>query len=45
MRLILALEPSDFVDFLLDLERLQVVKLGLVRLEGAVDVELTATRV
>lgn len=42
VRLILALEPSNFVDFLFDLERFQVVEFGLVRLEGAVDVELAA---
>lgn len=45
VRLIFAFQPSDFVDFLLDLERLQVVELGLVRLEGAVNVKLASTRV
>lgn len=43
--MIFAFEPSDFVNFLLDLERFKVVELGLVRLEGAVDVELTASRI
>lgn len=41
MRGILLREPFDLVDLLLDLQALQVVKLGLVALEGAVHIVLT----
>ena len=37
MRGILAPAPADLVDFLLDLKRLEIVKLGLVRLELCVE--------
>ena len=36
------LDPGDLVDLLLNLQTLEVVKLGLVALEGAVDVVVTA---
>lgn len=42
--LVLAAQPSDLVDLLLDFERLQVVELGLVRLERRVHVVLAALR-
>ena len=45
MRRVLPLEPPDLVDLLLDLQALEVVELGLVGLEGAVDVVLAAARV
>lgn len=39
---VLALEPSDFVDLLLDFQTLQIVELGLMTLKGAVDVVLAS---
>ena len=42
MRGILSPTPADLVDLLLDLERLEVVKLGLVRLELGVELVLAA---
>ena len=42
---VLALEPPDLVDLLLNLQGLEVVELGLVALEGAVHVVLAPTRV
>jgi len=42
LRGILLWQPADLVDLLLDLQALQVVELGLVALEGAVDVVLAA---
>lgn len=40
MRRILAATPFDLVDLFFDLERLQVVELGLVRLELGVELVL-----
>jgi hypothetical protein len=42
MRRILAATPLDLVDLLLNLERLQVVKLGLVRLELGMELVLAS---
>lgn len=41
MRCILAATPFDFVDLLLNLKRLEVVELGLVRLELGVKLVFT----
>jgi hypothetical protein len=38
---ILALAPLDLVDLLLDLERLEIVELGLVRLKFGVELVFT----
>lgn len=43
VRCVLLREPFDLVDLLLDLQTLQVVKLGLVTLECAVNVVLPST--
>lgn len=40
---VLLREPSDFVDLLLDLQTLQVVKLWFVALECAVNIVLSST--
>lgn len=40
---ILLRQPADFVDFLLNLQAFQVVKLGLVALKGAVNIVLPPT--
>ncbi len=45
MRNVLALEPFDFVDLLLDLQALQIVKLGLVTLECTVNTVLIAYKI
>lgn len=42
MRGVLPPQPPDLVDLLLDLETLEIVELGLVGLEGGVDVVLPA---
>jgi hypothetical protein len=42
MRRILAATPLDLIDLLLNLERLQVVKLGLVRLELGMELVLAS---
>lgn len=38
---VLLRQPSDLIDFLLDLQTLKVVELGLMALEGAVDIVLS----
>lgn len=38
---VLLRQPSDLIDLLLDLQTLKVVKLGLMALEGAVDIVLS----
>lgn len=38
---VLLRQPSDLIDLLLDLQTLKVVELGLMALEGAVDVVLS----
>lgn len=43
LRCVLLRQPSDLVDLLLNLKALQVVKLRLMALEGAVDVVLAPT--
>lgn len=40
VRGVLLRQPADLVDLLLDLQTLKVVELGLVALEGAVDIVL-----
>ena len=42
LRGVLLGQPADLVDLLLDLQALQVVELGLVALEGAVNIVLAA---
>ena len=42
MRCVLSFAPLDLVDLLLNLERLEVVKLWLVRLEFGVELVFTA---
>ena len=42
LRCVLLRQPSDLVDLLLDLKAFQVVKLGLVALEGAVNIVLSS---
>jgi hypothetical protein len=43
MRSVLALAPLYPVNLLLDLERLEIVKLGLVRLEFGIELVLAAS--
>lgn len=42
MGLILSFTPLDLVDLLLNLQRLEIVKLGLMRLEFGVELVLAA---
>ena len=45
MRWVLSLQPSYFVDFLLNFQTFEIIELWFVTLKGAVDIIFTTSRI
>ena len=45
MRWVLSLQPSYFVDFLLNFQTFEIIELWFVTLKGAVDIVFTTSRI